>query len=112
MGLFYAELASHLGRLLKADLAAREIIFAELFAKGRQARLAGKPVTACPYDPNVNSAHFDVLAQWMAWPAGVWAGARSAFAAMVLGTSAERFKPGSALSRVSVGFVTLSVRPR
>ena len=39
-------------RLRKADEQGTAQILGELYAEGHAARLAGKPVTACPYSPN------------------------------------------------------------
>jgi hypothetical protein len=39
-------------RLLRADAAGKARIFTALYVEGHEARLAGKPVWACPYSPN------------------------------------------------------------
>lgn len=50
-------------RLMKAGKQGTARIFSELYIDGHAARLAGKPVTACPYSPN---AIPQIAASWIA----------------------------------------------
>jgi len=48
---------------MKADKQGAANIFAGLYVEGHVARLAGKPVTSCPYSPN---AIPQIAASWLA----------------------------------------------
>ena len=82
-------------RVIRADKEGTARIFAELYSEGYSARIAGKPVTACPYSPNaIPQIAISWIAGWFNEP--TWGlGKHPRFARWFLEKARDGEAPGS-----------------